>query len=94
MDASALTFCVNRCIDEGIDSFAMVHDSYATHSPNMPKLNNILREEYVRMYSENDVLFQLYDRAVAKFPDEEIPEPPQKGSFEISEILQSDYFFA
>ena len=94
LDASALTFCVNRCIDEGIDSFAMVHDSYATHSPNMPKLNNILREEYVRMYSENDVLCQLYDRAVAKFPDEEIPEPPQKGSFEISEILQSDYFFA
>ena len=94
LDAAALTFCVNRCLDEGIESFAMVHDSYATHSPNMEKLNNILREEYVRMYTEHDVLRDLYERAVAKFPDVDIPEPPEKGSFDINEILESDYFFA
>jgi DNA-directed RNA polymerase len=94
LDASALTFCVNRCLDEGIKSFAMVHDSYATHSPNMGKLNHILREEYVKMYSNNDVLEQLYERAVVKFPHIEIPVPPAKGSFNINEILDSDYFFA
>lgn len=95
LDASALTFTVNECVEQGIQDFAMVHDSYGTHSPNMPKLNKILREQFVKMYEENDVLQNLYDTAVATLPEGvDIPHPPQKGDLNLQEILLSDYFFA
>ena len=95
LDAAALTFTVDKCLKEGITDFAMVHDSYGTHSPNMVKLNDKLREAFVEMYRDNDVLQNLYDSAVNTLAEgTEIPEPPPRGTLNIEEVLQSDYFFA
>tara|TARA_B110000977_G_scaffold66161_1_gene89993 strand:- start:837 stop:1532 length:696 start_codon:yes stop_codon:yes gene_type:complete len=95
LDAAALTLTVDNCLDKGITDFAMVHDSYATHSPNMPKLNNELRSAFVTMYENNDVLMDLYVAAVASLPqDVVVPPPPQQGDLNLSDVLLSDYFFA
>lgn len=95
LDAAALTLTVDKCLKEGVTDFAMVHDSYGTHSPNMVKLNDKLREAFVEMYRDNDVLQNLYDSAVNTLSEgTEIPEPPPRGSLEIEEVLNSDYFFA
>lgn len=95
LDAAALTLTVDNCLDKGITDFAMVHDSYATHSPNMPKLNNELRSAFVTMYEDNDVLMDLYVAAVASLPqDVVVPPPPQQGDLNLSDVLLSDYFFA
>ena len=90
-----MTFTVDKCLKEGIKDFAMVHDSYGTHSPNMVKLNDKLRESFVEMYRDNDVLQNLYDSAVSTLAEgTEVPEPPPRGTLNIEEVLQSDYFFA
>jgi DNA-directed RNA polymerase len=95
LDASALTLTVNNCLDKGIKDFAMVHDSYATHSPNMPMLNNELRSAFVEMYENNDVLHDLYTNAVTTLPEGvDVPQPPKQGTLDLKEVLQSDYFFA
>lgn len=95
LDAAALTMTVSKCVDAGITDFAMVHDSYGTHSPNMPLLNNELRKAFVEMYEEHDVLLNLYTSAVATLPQGVIvPPPPEKGTLNLQEVLQSDYFFA
>jgi DNA-directed RNA polymerase len=95
LDAAALTLTVDKCLDEGITDFAMVHDSYATHSPNMPRLNNELRAAFVAMYEENDVLMDLYAAAVAALPKGVVvPPPPQRGDLDLKDVLKSDYFFA
>lgn len=95
LDAAALTFTVDKCLKEGVTDFAMVHDSYGTHSPNMPLLNDKLREAFVEMYEENDVLQDLYDYAVTSLPvGTEVPPPPLKGTLDIRKVLESDYFFA
>ena len=95
LDAAALTFTVDKCVKDGVVDFAMVHDSYATHSPNMPLLNNRLREAFVEMYKENDVLKDLYDSAVYTLKDgTDVPLPPERGSLDIDEVMLSDYFFA
>lgn len=94
MDAAALTMTVNRCVDAGISDFAMVHDSYGTHSTNMPAMSHFLREAFVSLYGENDVLKQLYDHAVQMLPNEDIPEPPTKGKLNIQDVLKSEYFFS
>ena len=94
LDAAALTLTVNKCADEGLTDFAMVHDSYGTHSPNMPLLNLKLREAFVEMYEKHDVLRELHDQALKDLPEGiEVPEPPSKGELDLQEVLKSDYFF-
>ena len=94
LDASALTMTVNKCIDAGIQDFAMVHDSYGTHSPNMQRMSELLREAFVEMYQENDVLNQLYTLAKQNLDTMDIPEPPKAGDLDMSKVLKSKYFFA
>ena len=95
LDAAALTYTVDKCLKEGVTDFAMVHDSYGTHSPNMNLLNDKLREAFVEMYRDNDVLQNLYDSAVNTLQEgTDIPKPPPRGSLNIEEVLKSDYFFA
>ena len=93
MDAAALTKTINRCHDEGILDFAMVHDSYGTHSPNMHVMSRILREEFVNLYLENDVLNQLRDH-ISSYTRGDIPEPPEQGTLDLRKVLDSQYFFA
>ena len=94
-DATALTMTVHECLKDGIIDYAMVHDSYGTHSPNMPQLNKRLREAFVKMYEEHDVLLNLYESAVTSLPQETlIPAPPSRGTLDLQDVLKSDYFFA
>lgn len=93
LDAAALTLTINECVDHGITDFAMVHDSYGTHSPNMHKMSRILREQFVAMYTENDVLMQLKNY-VESYTEGELPMPPEKGTLDLANVLKSDYFFA
>jgi DNA-directed RNA polymerase len=95
LDAAALTFTVGKCLEHRVTDFAMVHDSYGTHSPNMPLLNDKLREAFVEMYKEHDVLQEIYDSAVTSLAEgTDVPLPPNRGELDIEEVLNSDYFFA
>jgi len=94
MDAAALTLTVNACLDQGIDSFAMVHDSFGTHSAAMPLMSDILREEFAKMYIEHDVLAELRDHASNVLGTTDLPELPAKGGLNIADVVLSDYFFA
>ena len=71
----------------------MVHDSYGTHCTNMPKLNERLRQAFVEMYTEHDVLQNLYDTAVSSLAEgTDVLLPPTKGGLDLNEVLKSDYF--
>ena len=94
--AAGLSPNVVHSLDEGINAFAMVHDSYGTHAGNIGALNIILREAFVEMYSA-DLLGDLHAQFVAQVDEsiaKDIPELPPYGDLEISEVLESMYFFA
>ena len=93
MDAAALTLTVNKCAEEGMRNFAMIHDSFGVPSPQSQRLAEILREEFVKMYTENDVLWELKTTAEEKLGIELDP-PPAKGSLDLNQVLKSLYFFA
>lgn len=97
MDASALVLTICRCLDEGINSFAMIHDSYGTHAGRTDDMARILREVFVDMYTRHDVLAEFRDELLARLPAEaaaELPPLPAKGDLDLRLVLQSDYFFA
>jgi DNA-directed RNA polymerase len=96
LDAAHLMRTVCMCVDAGITSFAMVHDSYGTHAGNAGALRDMLRKSFVEQYSSNvleklraEIVDQLSPARRAKVP----PVPPM-GGLELAGVLDSEYFFA
>jgi DNA-directed RNA polymerase len=93
MDAAHLMRTVNAMRREGCEHFAMIHDSFGTHAANTDLLNHVLREEFVRMYTEADWLQRFADSqtTLAKV---ELPPVPPKGSLDLNQVLESEFFFS
>ena len=54
LDATHMILSALKCSEMGLD-FAAVHDSFWTHASDIPNLNIILRDAFVRMHSEDIV---------------------------------------
>lgn len=53
-DATHLMLTVNAALAEGITSIATVHDSFGCPASQAERFRHIIREQFVRMYEEND----------------------------------------
>ena len=73
--------------------FAAVHDSFWTHACDVDEMNRYIREEFIKLY-ENDPLIELKDCLEKRFPSEKFPDLPEKGDFDLKEILDATYFFS
>lgn len=96
LDASHLMLTINKCLDEGLTSFSMIHDSYGTHAADTDKLAYLLREAFIEQYRE-DVLEKFREEVMRQLPDElarGIPPVPPKGNLDLEAVRQSHYFFA
>lgn len=97
LDASAMMLTIGACLDKGIRSFAMIHDSYGTHAADTDELAHTLRAEFVRMYQENDVLGAFRQSVAETLTPEEaakLPPVPAHRGLDLNAVLQSPYFFA
>lgn len=97
LDASHLMLTVNACYDQGIRHFAMIHDSYGTHAGNADILYKTVREVFVDTYTKHDVLKELRDHVAMQLSPknlEKLPELPQRGSLDLTCVLQSIYAFS
>ena len=73
------------------------HDSFGTHAAESEHLACALRETFVQMYPEHDVLKELRDTIYHRLPEdlkEELPELPPTGRLNLAEVINSPYFFA
>lgn len=94
MDAAHLMVTVNNAAEYGISAFAVVHDSFGCHASDVPLLVEILKESFIALYSM-DTLDDLYSQVQRQMPPETIlPPPPERGSFDLSAVRDSSYFFA
>lgn len=95
LDAAMLQRVAMALSAAGIDSMGMIHDSYGTHAGNIDALHRILRKEAVAMFS-NDWLRQVFHAGLVSIAPEgvELPEPPKPGDFDITELLDAEYFFS
>jgi DNA-directed RNA polymerase len=93
LDAAAMMLTIGLCLDNGVVSFAMIHDSYGTVAPDMPMLQACLRHAFVDMYEEHDVLAEFLNSLPEKVRAD-CPQLPPRGTLNIREVLNSDFFFA
>lgn len=88
LDAAHLHLTTADCAGQGITALAMIHDDYGTHAANAQKLFDTIRKQFVAMYLACDPPADL----VALYPV--LPPPPSKGTLDIMEVLESDFFFS
>ncbi|KAL9270829.1 DNA-directed RNA polymerase 2, chloroplastic/mitochondrial-like protein [Drosera capensis] len=91
LDGTHMMMTAIACKKAGL-SFAGVHDSYWTHACGVDEMNRILREKFVELY-ELPVLEKLLESFQNSFPELKFPPLPERGDFDLHEVLRSPYFF-
>jgi DNA-directed RNA polymerase len=96
-DASHLVLSVSRAAESGITSFSQIHDSFATVAGDTDEYWHIIRESMVEMYEAGDIVHNLYLELRAQMKPEnrdDIPLPPNKGTLDLAQTVESRYSFA
>ena len=97
LDASHLMFSVLAGLENGIEDFMLIHDSFATHASDTENFSYLIREQFVAMYEHFDVMQRLYNSAYSQLNDKsrmDMVEIPERGNLHLREVLVSDYAFA
>lgn len=90
-----LTVC--SCVDKGVKSFAMIHDSYGAPAGHGDIMFTTVREAFVDTYSKNDVLQDLHDHIenlLSPKMVDKLPEIPSKGNLDLERVKESMYAFS
>lgn len=97
MDGAHLMLTVLDAKDAGIESLALIHDSFGTHAGRTAEFSQIIRQAFVNMY-ENYCPFETVLEAARSVLEpqyhSQLPEVPEKGSLSLETILEADYAFA
>jgi DNA-directed RNA polymerase len=92
-DAAHLAMTVNAAHEDGMRSFAMIHDSYGTHAHNTTALSGILRDQFASIYRA-DWLRRTWEEVRSYAPHVDVPAPPPRGSFDIGLVRDAEFFFS
>ncbi len=96
-DSAHLMLTVNAAVKEGINSLALIHDSFGCLAPQSTALHRIIREQFAQMYEEHDVLGELLERSKCALTSPNwgrLPNAVVPGSLNIRSILDARYAFA
>jgi DNA-directed RNA polymerase len=96
-DAAHMKLTIVRAAQAGISNFAMIHDSFGTTAGDVENLYHVVRESFMEMYSEVDVLESFRDEIQNQLSpknQEKLEALPQRGTLDISQVCESRYCFA
>ena len=81
----------------GVEFFALIHDSFGTIPAHAGKMFKAVRETFSETYSENDVLEDFRQQFMEQLHESQLdkmPPLPEKGTLDISKVLESEFAFA
>ena len=92
IDAAHLQFVALAADREGIN-LVTVHDCFGATAPQAARLNEIIREEFVRLHKRHNLLIAVREAARRDLRVKELPPIPAIGSAEIEDVLGSFHAF-
>ena len=92
MDAAHLQLTVLNSVEAGIHHFAMIHDSYGCPVSQARTMYQVVRQSFVNIYTENDVL-DNFRNDMQFLSTKKLPAIPSKDTLDIQEVLKSPYIF-
>ena len=75
------------CAAEGLD-IVPIHDSLATHAADVDTMHRHIREQFVRLYEEHDLLGDITRAAAAAGADLTDLDMPEVGTLDIRQVLE------
>jgi DNA-directed RNA polymerase, mitochondrial len=96
MDACHLMMVLLACKEEGINSVALVHDSFGCLPNDAPRFRSLIKRTFREMYEKHDVLEEFRATALDILDTtwHKIPTAPEKGTLDLKQIEHSEYCFA
>ena len=91
LDAAHMWMTMNRMINSGITNFSFVHDSYGCAAPYVSMMRQYTKEEFYEMHK--DPLLNKLKEELQLLLGVELPTLPEGGNFEVSSVLEAEYFF-
>jgi DNA-directed RNA polymerase len=70
-----------------------IHDCVGAHASDVGELHQIIRVEFHRQYN-GDLMAEFAEQQRQQHPDLVLPKPPQRGTLDISGVLESPYLFS
>jgi len=92
LDASVLMGAVNIARHNGVDSFSCIHDSVGVNAEHAGIMASAIRESAIDIF-EKPVL-EIVKSEIEKYLPVPLPDPPARGSMDITALRDADYFFA
>ena len=92
LDSTHMLMTAAACSRQGI-AFSAVHDSFWCHAAHVDQMRDILRDQFVRLYSR-PVLEDLRASTASRFPGTPLPPLPARGSLDLNLVRESNYFFS
>jgi DNA-directed RNA polymerase len=92
MDASHMTTCLVYASALGMTDFHMIHDSFGTYAADMDEFHKCIRESFVDLYAEKDVLGTFKAQLETGRPFV-LADTPSMGKLDINSVIDSEYFF-
>ena len=89
MDASHMSLV----IDNWNGDFGAVHDSFSTHACDVDDLLELTKSTFINMYNVEN-FYDYIDRQLLSSDRPDDVDQPMRGSLNVEDIYQSDYFFA
>ena len=93
-DSAHLQFSITQAYREDMDNFLVIHDSFATDALSAGRFNNIIREEFVRMYNDKNWINKFHNDCQEQLGVELTTPVEEQGDFDITQVLDSKYFFS
>ena len=92
LDASHLAMTV-AAFDAPI---ATVHDAFHCRPCDLPELQRTLREKFVELYQDRDILTELVEQSVVihEVSRDSLPKQTPMGEWDVTECLKADYCFS
>lgn len=91
IDATHMMMCINEGVEQGITSFAMIHDDFGVHANKVTAWHKIIREQFIKLH-EVDLLAKFKQEQETLY-DMTLPDTPEMGDLDLSGVLKSKYFF-
>ena len=86
----------DKCAAQGRKPvYTFVHDSFGVPAADMPEFHACIREAFVRLYTEYDLLGSfLASMQELAGPDVVFPQRPSMGTLDIAGVMASEFFFS
>lgn len=97
LDAAHLQLTIATAAAQGISGFAVVHDSFGVHACDAERFAGTIRAAFVSLYEREDVLESFLSSARSQVPEDlhsSLPPVPQRGSLDLQEVLDNEFFFS